>query len=153
MAEQSASSNKGFQPEQGREEYHAATERVIADLKERIATLEAGQKKEPMPSAAGHSVEQVKKVKEEIRGYLHELQQTPSFASPVGVRDDTPEIRVLEKDQQVGALLSLVFDKGLPHALAVARALDNPALMDEFHDTLIDHYYGQLLQTEAMKSL
>jgi hypothetical protein len=90
-------------------------------------------------------------VKQEIKSYLRELQQTPAFASPPTTRDEAKEIAKFEPSQQVGALVSLVFQKGLPQAISVVRALNNPAILDEFHDTLVDHYYKILLEKKILK--
>ncbi|HHE76909.1 MAG TPA: hypothetical protein ENL27_02930 [Candidatus Parcubacteria bacterium] len=112
----------------------------ILELKERINKLESQLKKEGRPE------KKEEMVKQEIKTYLKELQQTPAFASPVADRDEAKEVGKLEPDQQVGALISLVFEKGLPEAISVAKNLDNPAILDEFHDTLVDHYYKTLIE-------
>lgn len=95
--------------------------------------------------------EKEKMVKQEIKSYLREIQQTPSFAAPPATRDEAKEIEKFPPSQQVGALISLVFEKGLPEAISVARALENPALLDEFHDTLVDHYYKMLIEKGILK--
>jgi len=48
-------------------------------------------------------------------------------------------------------LVTLVSEKGLNEAISVALALDNPAILDEFHDTLVDHYYQVLVEKEIVK--
>jgi len=118
---------------------------VIEELKERLEKLESQLKRERIPE------EKEKMVKQEIKSYLQELQQTPTFASPTATRDEAEEIAKFEPDQQVGSLISLVFEKGLPEAISVARALDNPAILDEFHDTLVDRYYEILLEKKILK--
>ena len=92
-----------------------------------------------------------KAVKEEIKDYLDELQKVPSFASPVKNRDETDEIIKLPPNQQVGALISLVFEKGIEKAVSIACSLDNPAILDEFHDVLIDRYYSELIEKNILK--
>jgi seryl-tRNA synthetase len=91
------------------------------------------------------------KIREEIKNHLQELQQTPSFAAPVKERDELKEIKIMPKSQQIGALVSLVFDKGLPKAVSIAKSLDNPAILDEFHDILIDKYYEELIKRKILK--
>lgn len=119
----------------------------IQELKERLERLETQLEREKVPG------EKEKMVKQEIKSYLRELQQTPSFAAPLTTRDETEEIKTLEPNQQVGALVSLVFARGLPQALSVAQGLNNPAILDEFHDTLVDHYYQMLLKKEILKNI
>jgi len=120
-------------------------EAEIKELKERIEKLEAQLKKEKVPE------EKEKIAKKEIRSYLQELQKAPAFAPPVVVRDEAKEIEKFSRSEQVGALIALVFEKGLPEAVSVARALKNPAILDEFHDTLVDLYYQILLEKGVIK--
>ncbi len=79
------------------------------------------------------------------------MQQTPSFAAPLSVRDEADEIAKFPTGQQVGALISLVFDKGLEKAISTARNLNNPAILDEFHDILADRYYKELVEKKILK--
>jgi hypothetical protein len=119
----------------------------IQELKERLEKLEAKIEREKMPE------KKEKIVKEEIKSYLRELQKTPSFAPPTAVRDEAKEISRFGAGEQVGALISLVFERGLKYALSVAQQLKNPAILDEFHDTLVDHYYQVLLEKKIIKFL
>jgi hypothetical protein len=50
-------------------------------------------------------------------------------------------------------LISLVFEKGLKEAISVARHLQNPAILDEFHDTLVDQFYEKLVREKIIKPL
>ncbi len=122
----------------------AGTISEIEELKKRIQALETQLEKEKIPSR------KEKMIKQEIKNYLRELQQTPPFASPTKSRDEVKEIIKFEPSQQVGALISLVFQKGLVQALSVAKKLDNPAILDEFHDTLVDRYYEMLVEKKIL---
>lgn len=117
----------------------------IEELRARLENLEAQLKKEKLPE------EKEKIVKQEIKSYLQELQQTPSFAPPPATRDEVKEISKFEPSQQVSALVSLVFEKGLPQAISLAQALNNPAILDEFHDILVDRYYQMLLERKILQ--
>lgn len=112
----------------------------IRELKERLAKLEAYLEKEKVPE------EKERIIKQEIKSYLQELQETPSFAPPQNTRDEVEEIRSFEPDRQIGALISLTFEKGLSTSISVARGLNNPAITDEFHDILVDRYYQMLME-------
>lgn len=117
----------------------------IEEIKERLEKLEAKIEKEKVPA------EKEKIIKQEIKNYLQELQQTPSFVLPATSRDNVEEISKFEPSQQVGFLISLVFEKGLAKAIGVAQALNNPAILDEFHDTLVDRYYEMLIEKKILK--
>lgn len=119
----------------------------IEALRKRVEQLE-GQLKRERPISSERKVE---KVKEEIKDYLETLQQTPSTAAPLATRDEADEIKKFPASQQVGALVSLVFEKGLDEAVSVARQLENPAILDEFHDILVDRYYKELVEKKIIK--
>jgi len=119
----------------------------IEELKERIEKLEAQLRKERVPE------EREKMVKQEIKAYLRKVQKMPPFAAPHIARDEAKEIAKFPSTQQVGALVSLVFEKGLQQAISVARALNNPAILDEFHDILVDRYYEILIEKRILKLL
>lgn len=117
-------------------------------LKERVEQLESQLRKE-QPKVTPEKEE--KAVKQEIKSYLRELQQMPSTAAPLAVRDETDEIKKFPPSQQVGALISLVFEKGLEEAISIAKELNNPAILDEFHDILADRYYKELVEKKIIK--
>src|SRR3989344_367864 len=123
--------DKNFQSEK------MASAPEIQALKERVEQLEAQLKKE-QPAISPEKEE--KAVKQEIKSYLSELQQTPTTAAPLATRDEADEIKKFPANQQVGVLISLFFEKGLEEAISVARELNNPAILDEFHDLLVDRY-------------
>jgi len=117
----------------------------IKELKERLEKLEFQLEKEKIPER------KEKIVKQEIKSYLQELQKSPSFTPPLTTQDEAKEIAKFELNQQVGALISLVFTKGLPQTISIANALNNPAVLDEFHDILIDRYYQTLIEKGILK--
>jgi len=134
---------KNFQPEK------MTPGAEVEVLRERVEQLESQLKKE-RPSISPEKEERV--VKQEIKSYLKELQQTPTVATPLAVRDEAKEIKKFPSSQQVGALVSLVFEKGLEEAISVAKGIDNPAILDELHDILVDRYYGELVEKKIIKS-
>lgn len=111
----------------------------IENLRERILKLDNKPEKEATPEKAEE------RIKKEIKSHLQELQQVSASAMPLQLRDEADEIKKMEPNQQVGALISLVFEKGLKQAVSIAKNLD-PAIQDEFHDILIDRYYAALLE-------
>lgn len=122
--------------------------REIKELQQRIAVLEASMQKENKDIVPEVKTEQVK---QEIRDYIKEVKQTPSFAGHVKARDEANEVKKMPLTQQVGSLVSLALSDGLQKAIDVAKGLNNPAILDEFHDTLVDNYFDQLVQIGAIK--
>lgn len=119
----------------------------LEELKERVKKLEAQLEKEKIPE------EKAKIVKKEIGDFIKEMGKTPSFAPPLKLRDEAKEIEKFSRPEQVGALISLVFEKGLKYAVEVAKELNNPAILDEFHDTLVDKYYQVLIEEHVIEPL
>jgi len=118
----------------------------LEKLRKRIEKLEGKiEKKEKK--------ERERIIKEEIKKYIKASQKTPSFAPPAKLRDEAQEIEKFSRPEQVGALISLVFEKGLAYAVSVAQNLKNPAVLDEFHDTLVDCYYEILLKEGILKRI
>jgi len=77
--------------------------------------------------------------------------KTSVSSSPVSTRDEKVEIENLSSGEQVGALISLAFEKGLKEATSIAVSLDNPAIIDEFHDALIDQHYNELVDKKIIE--
>ena len=90
-------------------------------------------------------------VKTIVKERLRALQKMPTFALPSAKRDEVDEIVQFPVSQQIGALISLVFEQGLEQAIATAKALNNPAILDELHDTLVDQYWKQLVDKNIIK--
>ena len=127
---------------QGEQTFSIETNDLNA-LRERITKLESQLSKENKD--AGKEIK-VERAREEIKEYIEEVKQTPSFASPVSARNDENDLKDKPTTEQVGALISLALESGIPKAIKVAMDLNNPAILDELHDTLVDTYFEKLVQ-------
>ncbi len=105
-----------------------------------------GENKEEVPERKELSKEEKERFKERLAGI-----KTSVSSTPLSSRDEKKEIKALEPGKQVGALVSLVFDKGIEEAVSVAKSLDNPAILDELHDILVDQYYEELVKKGIVK--
>jgi hypothetical protein len=88
-------------------------------------------------------------LRQEISEKLSQFQSITSV--PLTDRDEADEISQFSPEEQVHSLVSLVFEKGLEKAVSVAKKIDNPALLDEFHDTLVNKYYEMLVNQGVIK--
>jgi len=141
-----AISEKNPQSSEAAKETFPGGERLrVEEFKKEIEKLEGYLEKEWTPEKK----EEV--IKQEIKSFLEKVQKTPSSAAPLKTRDEAKEIKKFPPSEQVEALVFLVFEKGLKEAIAVAKNLDNPAILDEFHDTLIDCYYKLLIEKKILK--
>lgn len=118
----------------------------IEALRSRLKELERTESREKMSQEKKEKV-----IKEEIKNYIRQIEDLPGFSSPLSQRDEAKEIAEFKPSQQVNALISLVFEKSLKEAVEVARNLKNPAILDEFHDALIDHFYKELVKRGVIK--
>ena len=60
---------------------------------------------------------------------------------------------IAEEKSKLEFLLKLVDEKGIYHATNVAKNLNNPYLLDLFHDQLINNFYDALIQKGKLKPL
>ena len=47
---------------------------------------------------------------------------------------------------EIEALIQIAFDKGIAKAIEEAKAKNDPHLLDDFHDALIDQFYKKLVE-------
>ncbi|OIP77534.1 MAG: hypothetical protein CO002_03895 [Candidatus Portnoybacteria bacterium CG_4_8_14_3_um_filter_44_10] len=64
---------------------------------------------------------------------------------PAQVQKQSQQISALDPQNQVKFLCDLAFQKGLDFAIQTARNLDNPYVLDAFHDALVDELYKRLV--------
>lgn len=63
------------------------------------------------------------------------------------------ELKLLGEEEQIKHLSDLAFHKGIGHAVEVAQNLDNPYLLDKFHDTVVDRLYQELVKRGMLKKI
>lgn len=120
-------------------------EEEIEEIKEKLESSAINLEKEKTP-------EKEQEIKEQIKQYVQQTQTVGDATSlPLSQRDEVKEIRQFPEKQQVNALVSLVFEKGLKQAVSIARSLNNPAVLDEFHDVLVDRYFDELVKRKIIK--
>lgn len=75
---------------------------------------------------------------------------TPSEPSQLQPVDDP--LAGLDHREQIEELAAIAFSKGIVEAVNVARRANNPHLLDEFHDALVDRLYDYLVQESIIKA-
>jgi hypothetical protein len=70
---------------------------------------------------------------------------TPKISS-AQIQKQSQQIGALDPQNQVRSLCNLAFRKGLDFAIQTARNLNNPYVLDAFHDALIDELYRRLIE-------
>jgi hypothetical protein len=93
----------------------------------------------------------MEKIKEEIPKQIdNSLKEgvDGEKVSPVFVskRISVSELKKLPKLKQLDILVGLALKESLAVAIYLARQLNNPYILDEFHDVLIDRFYEELIK-------
>lgn len=81
----------------------------------------------------------------------HIQQQAPSHpvkTGPTAGSYQDPDLQPLVQN-----LVNIAFTKGIPDAIKEAVKLDSPALLDAFHDILVDELYTQLIERKRLKEV
>lgn len=75
---------------------------------------------------------------------------TPS--QPVQPQPADDPLAGLDHREQIEELAAIAFSKGIVEAVNIARRINDPHLLDEFHDALVDRLYEYLIQEGVIKS-
>lgn len=51
-----------------------------------------------------------------------------------------------QHEEEINALVQIAFDKGIAAAIEAAKAKNDPHILDDFHDALIDRFYQKLVE-------
>lgn len=118
--------------------------RIESELAEKRAVLE--QQKE---SGAIEKIPQQRETLHEV--VKQRIQATPPATQ---TQTDTDASGVPEELQQkVQALVNTAFLKSIDTAISEAKASNNPALIDAFHDLLVDELYTHLVERGKLKAM
>lgn len=69
------------------------------------------------------------------------------------LREHLPSYLLEELKPKVQELVNLVFEKSLEEGIKRARETKNPALIDAFHDALVDELYNYLLERKKIEKV
>jgi len=140
-----------IQPNNFRETLNVHKE--IGELEQRLQEKkrELAEKKE----GEKHNKELIKEsIKEKTQ--LSEITITPPAKPLVASRaiiKKAKQIKGEKKEKQIKLLTDLAFERGIIHATKVANKLDDPYILDEFHDTLVDELYKHLVEQGKLKKV
>jgi hypothetical protein len=77
----------------------------------------------------------------------------PVQALPLVTDEEHQRIVALAKKEQLDELTRIAFDEGVAKAVAIAKKLGNPYLLDEFHDSMIDSLRQHLIAEGKLEEL
>lgn len=93
-------------------------------------------------------------VGEKIQQQIPNYQPAPLTNNPrQSQSDDVSSYSDPELKGKVQNLINTVFNKSLDEGIKEASRLNNPALIDAFHDVLVDELYNTLLERKKLEAL
>jgi len=137
-------------------------EKELSEMRKEVEKIIEKPKPEVLPEKAVKVFEEERrKLKEVLKPVSEEVMIKPGKAPALlplkekkeEVEMDLKKVMAMKKPKQVKTLIHLAFDKGLYHSVAVALRLDDPYILDEFHDTLVDELYNLLVKKGKLKKL
>ena len=121
-------------------------EQEIAQIEQDLAmkreSLREQNKELPHDKEILHSV-----VREKLNPAMPSPAPAPSTSTP-STTTIPPELH-----QKVQALVNVAFMKSINEAIKEARATNNAALIDAFHDLLVDELYTHLIERGKLKKM
>lgn len=76
--------------------------------------------------------------------------QTPPLTPPPVIATPSPQLTE-EMKVEVQGLVNMAFTQGVSQAIKKVRATNNAALIDAFHDMLVDELYNYLVERGKLK--
>ncbi len=99
-------------------------------------------------------IEKLPSEKETLREVVKEQMEPGMAPAPqTAPGTDLPSYQRPELQQQVQEFIDITFNKSMKDALTKVKATHNPALIDAFHDALVDNLYDQLVERGKIKEL
>lgn len=134
----------------------AKKEAELARHKEKLAEFEQAGEEPKIEVKAEIPEGRVEKVKERERIAKEEAEkktqkkkvQLRAQTVKKGIADDIAVVMKLKEPKQVKALVYLALTRGIYHAFEVAKGLNDPYILDEFHGVL-SHELRELLEQKG----
>jgi len=124
-----------------------AIEQQIADLEKQLQDKKAAlerPEKEILHDIVGEKIQE------------HAPEYTPKTYAPVTSTPqvgDPPSYLTQDMKDKIQELINLVFTQSIDAGIKSAAQSGNPALIDAFHDVLVDELYGALLERQKIKKI
>ena len=128
-----------------------SAEQEILELEKKLAAKRAvlgTEKEKPLEQIIGQEKSTIS---------LTAPQSSSAPAAPsklqVQIKEKAGELKRYEKTQQLKSLIDIAFQKGISYAVDVVKEMDNPFLMDELHDVLIDELRKELIERGKLEEI
>lgn len=144
IGELSVASEKLNKKEGGEKKNHISIEDEILDLEKKLE-----QKRS--------EIEKIRKIEGDVEKISSNSQVISHVVSSSEEEMDEEEknslreIKILPRQKQLEVLLEVALKKGVSSSVRIARSLNNAYVLDEFHDSLIDRIYSELIEKGQLK--
>lgn len=129
-------------------------EQQIADLEQQIREKKSSLEKLPSGVESLPSDKEIlhevigEKIQKNIPQYAPHV---PASSTTNRAMDDTPSYLDPDLKDKVQELVNVAFAKSINEAIKIASS--NPALLDAFHDVLVDELYDMLIERGKVKKI
>lgn len=123
----------------------------LEKMKQELAKME--QKLAEAKGVVEQGAEKEKGEAKQGEGTIGKEMQS-AFSAPVSAPPPVvPPAPAIDSQNQVDMLCEMAFQKGLDSAIKAAQQLNNPYILDEFHDALVDKFYEKLISEKKIKEI
>ncbi|MBI4836965.1 MAG: hypothetical protein HY813_00985 [Candidatus Portnoybacteria bacterium] len=144
-----SNSHEVYEPEDFEQREIERLKQEILDREKKIAEKMAEKEKEA--KAEGYRPEIKEGVISQERTEVGSLPPAPVVSAQI--QRQSQQISLLAPQNQVESLCDLAFQRGLDFAIKTARNLNNPYVLDAFHDALVDKLYKRLILARQIGEL
>ena len=138
-------------------------EQEIAQIEQNLASKRSALEQQKQSGAITELPHEKETLHEVLGEKIGELQPTPAISpqasggqAPAVLHSpviEPPVYLSLELKEKVQELVNVAFAQTLEIAIKQARAINNAALIDAFHDALADELYNYLIERGKIKKL
>lgn len=131
-------------------------EQEIAELEKTLA-----EKKAALENEKGEEVSEKDALRQVIKEKIQEkptVEQKISRQEVQPIEPEAPEVEAPsylseELKPKVQEFVNIAFNKSLEEAIKTVKATKNPALIDAFHDVIVDELYNYLIERGKLKKV
>lgn len=130
-------------------------EHDIAELEHQLAEKKAALGHELSDKEVLHGIVG-EKIKEHVPEFIpgsSKPAELPTSQPPAPLTLETPSYLAQELKDKIQAIINIVFEKNLEEGIKEVAKSGNIALIDAFHDVLVDELYSQLVEKNKLDKI
>lgn len=120
-------------------------EHDIAELEKQLEAKKADLEHNKSEKEILHSI-----IGEKIQKHVPTYQPQPAPSSSTHIATEPPSYLSEELKDKIREIVDLVFSKNLEDGIREAAKSNNAAVIDAFHDILVDELYDQLVERKKI---